>query len=492
VTDDFERRARAARDELLSCAQESTWSASTVRHKAARRRVARGATALSVVVCLGAVAFQAAAGSDTDAKVVASQPDGGEAAPPPDELATSTGGADQTPVETVRTSPSTGPSPSSSNSPTTSPTLSSSTTSTTGPAPPTCGTPSTRLGRGLWTVSPSGEAFLVHNPDYPNEQILRSTWSPDGEHLAYEIWLTGSSTSSLRVTDKKAQREMHPLDHNGSIWDLRWLDDEHLVLAVRDSAQSSAPRIISLHLNGTIKVLYEGTPGFVLVTAPAPDGRVFFLDAATSKIMVVNGDGTGLREIASEANWEGAGPVVSPDSRHVAAIVKGQRTIIDSDTGKQISLGPAGRNIRAWEVILGWSPNGKVVAFYFGGTKLYGLDGSTVDIVRDNERLGHVYFYPGDRLVFTTRDDGASPHNWEVAEVDGSGRRTLSGYGSGNVAPVSGAFVVGGWEDVGTGRQILCWSPLDGSASRPLVDTPVTDLIGSPAGSYLAVLNYAQ
>lgn len=430
-----------------------------------RRRIGRTAVALGVLIGVGAMAVSGGEGDVPDSDVVASRPDAGEAAPPPGIDADA---ARQHPGETAETSSSTTP-------------------TTTVTPPPACGEPSTRLGRALYTVSPSGQAVLVRTPE-PDEQISRFLWSPDGQHLAYLSVSAG--TDVLRVVDARAESEVRPRDQAVKIWGIEWLDDEHLVLAVREPWEGSRMRVLNVSLEGVATVLYEAGPQFGIKLAPAPDGRLFFQDDERRKLMVVNGDGSGMREIATDASvFPHAGPVVSPDSRHIAAIIDDQRTIIDSETGEQVHLGAAAapHPRRSVETIVGWSSTGQVVAFASGSATLYRLDGRIVDLVAADEVLYGVHFFPEDQVVFSTEDG----QYIEVADLDGSGRRPLVAR-AGMSTAVSGALITTQHDPEGHGQNVfVCWTPLDGSASRPLASAVVTSFSGGgPKGTYVAVLGY--
>lgn len=356
-----------------------------------------------------------------------------------------------------------------------------------------CGRAAVDLRPGLWLVS-ADEAPRLLQPIGQDDVMANMTWSPDGRRVAFTRLRKDGSQGSLVVADAETGELVTPLGRESHVRAVEWLANDRVVVDEDPPGDDTPPQIVSQGIDGTSHVLYRATPGYSYLLAPAPDGRVFFVDSPTGKLMVVNGDGSGLREVAADASHLGAKPAVSPDGRHLAALIGGQRVILDTVTGEQLRLGPIGEVSRYSRPSFSWSPDSTVAAFTIGGTTLYGLDGRVVPLASDGWTLGLVLFGPGDQMVFS-EIRRTEVRAWLLGNRHGSERRQIIGSGTGaGQAVVGSAFVSTQFHRQNPEQypdQEICWSPIDGSPARAIAEvTHISALVGSgPHGRHVAVVS---
>jgi Tol biopolymer transport system component len=372
---------------------------------------------------------------------------------------------------------------------------------TTDPEGTDCGRPATTVDdNGLFSVSRSGH--VVRLRPRADGEGYGSLWSPSGRHLALRYQQT-DGPSRVVVLDLNGGAEIHPLDQDLSISELAWASDTRLVVAASpwNPGQPSRQRILTVDLDGGPPITLWEDPGdqFSILLAPSPDGRrlVFVGDEWPGKLMIVNLDGSGFRQIADDAYWDFTTPAVAPDGRHLAAVINGQRVIIDADTGEQMKLGPADHSRTTTgpiggtlghtpqEAILGWSPTGREVAWRAGDTGevlFYRADGTRFEVI-DEKIVFKAAFLPDGRVVVQTVDRDSDYRNTlHVVGLDGSGRRTLVSRPYNWVVLADAVVFEAGRSDV-SDPAVLCWMPYDGSRPRPLAGfrTP------GPLGAYSSI-----
>jgi WD40 repeat protein len=224
----------------------------------------------------------------------------------------------------------------------------------------------TPLGDGLWAADIStGEEWLITPPESGFPLTLQS-WSKDGKKIAFHEVIYMEGIGPFGVADADGS--------NYRVW------EQHVGLF--DWSPNNDQIVFD-------ELIYGYHPGL--------------------RLLIANGDGTGIRTLVSDNNYAAIQPIFSPDGRSIAFLAlkesaQGNETtimLIDSD----------GRNLRSmvssvdgiWDI--SWSPGGDaILAVSQKNIMIYPLDGSPPIVLHEGS-------CPAWRLVRITR-----PNDHPVAE----------------------------------------------------------------------------
>jgi len=197
-------------------------------------------------------------------------------------------------------------------------------------------------------------------------------------------------------------------------------------------------------------------------------------DQRLGEIYVINGDGTGLKRVASETDYSLDGPVWSPDGTRIAYCHSGRRDprgetytvwVMNADgSGQQkLTTGAA----RGYDPA--WSPDGAQIAFHGGppqggsGISVVDAGGGALERVTDVESDAGTNWAPGQKILFIR--GGADV--WAV-RPDGTGLRRVTDDGDVShfaLSPDGKTLAV--YEELADRIVLL---PADGGAPVTLVD----------------------
>jgi Tol biopolymer transport system component len=192
----------------------------------------------------------------------------------------------------------------------------------------------TRLASGLFLVLPSGqgEPRLVLQAQSPRD-FSSPTWSPDGKRIAFYAYMRTAVAGELSQTS-----EVHVVSADGSadrtvgtsvvqtrIFELavpiRWSADGSKVffpLMVSVSPGTTASREYTSKSDGSGDMQLTGRPAYA---ALSPDGgRIAFaksLPGCRSQILVMNEDGSGVRQVTNDPDWACTTSEWSPDGKRL-------------------------------------------------------------------------------------------------------------------------------------------------------------------------------
>ncbi len=197
-------------------------------------------------------------------------------------------------------------------------------------------------------------------------------------------------------------------------------------------------------------------------------------DQQLGEIYVINGDGTGLTPVASEADYSLDGPVWSPDGTRIAYCHSGKRDprgetytvwVMNADGSGQRKLTTGA--MRGYDPA--WSPDGARIALHGGppqggsGISVVDAGGGALERVTDVESDAGTNWAPGQKILFIR--GGADV--WAV-RPDGTGLRRVTDDGDVShfaLSPDGKTFAV--FEEL-TDRIVLL--PAGGGAPVTLVD----------------------
>jgi Tol biopolymer transport system component len=159
--------------------------------------------------------------------------------------------------------------------------------------------------------------------------------------------------------------------------------------------------------------------------APHRAGRIVF--STTDDIYVVNGDGSGLRQLTTGAARE-FDPSWSPDGRRIAYRVESGPAAADIYV---MNADGSGQRRLVSGLSPAWSPDGAWIAYGDdqGGISVMRPDGSASRRVPGTEQGEYPTWSPdGAKLAFMADRGGTSAANYEiyVINLDGTGRKRLT------------------------------------------------------------------
>ena len=186
------------------------------------------------------------------------------------------------------------------------------------------------------------------------------------------------------------------------------------------------------HLDGenprTVDVVQASTTVTFGLTCLGADALIAFTSNAFQllAILVVNPDGTGLRNLTPDGEFESA-PIWSPDGRKILFIREGSLYVMDADGSGRMKLAD-GQAISEHR----WSPDGRMIAYVdvrqlgedvFEDLWVIQADGTGQ--VRLTEHGFNFSWSPDGRLVYTSDDDLGDVH-LRVVNADGTGSARLT------------------------------------------------------------------
>ena len=261
-----------------------------------------------------------------------------------------------------------------------------------------------------YAVESSGSLCLARADGTHRLRLIRGknrapSWSPNGRSVVFSRQV--STASRILVADTRG-RVVRGLTQPGVFADPTWSSDGKRIAYVSRERRS---RIVIVGSGGrVISELFAAPAAFISRPAWAPDGRrIAYAEdqqteggmAGTSRIVVVNADGTGRRILVGQAS----DPAWSPSGSKIAYVTYSSRL---SETGSIVVANADGSGARHITAAGGpesrpaWSPNGQQIAF----TRVAGGK-STIVVARADGS--------SERVVVGVRGYGAVDPAWRPA-----------------------------------------------------------------------------
>jgi TolB protein len=276
----------------------------------------------------------------------------------------------------------------------------------------------------IYIIDPAGEHRVTNDP----AKDANPVWSPDGSRIAFErngaLWAIGvDGTNTVKLTNPPSGA----LDVRQN--DIPISSSDGRLLYTRYSSTSVTIRIVN----------FDGTNDRELATGNLPtwsgDGSLIAFDNTVngaSDVMLIQNDGTQLRDLTNSSNAHEDWPVMSRDGKYVAFSSSVDGFVIMRTDGTTRTVTGHSTNVYRW------SPDATRLAFReprSGTASSFDLDVINVDgtgvrrLTNKDFFVGYAAWSPdGTRIAF---DNGpfSSGHVY-VAKADGSSLMQLTPSGS--------------------------------------------------------------
>jgi Tol biopolymer transport system component len=271
----------------------------------------------------------------------------------------------------------------------------------------------------IYVIGPGGERRVTNDPAADKKPV----WSPDGTHIAFErndaLWAIGADGSNpVQITYPPAgavdlrQNNIPPSSTDGRL------------LYTRSVGGTLAVRVVNFDGSNDHELARNGW----FATWSSDGSLVAYLDNLESDVMLIQSDGSQLRNLTSTGSDYELWPVLSADGKWVAfSSTRDGMVMMRTDRSTRIITGYVSDSYR-------WSPDGSRLAFRnphsLSGTNfnidVFNLDGSGVRAVTDQAFVvDNLAWSPdGNRIAFDALPI-AGRHVY-VARADGSGSMQLT------------------------------------------------------------------
>jgi Tol biopolymer transport system component len=269
-----------------------------------------------------------------------------------------------------------------------------------------------------YAVESSGSLCLARADGTHRLRLIRGknrapSWSPNGRSVVFSRQV--GTASRILVADTRG-RVVRGLTQTGAFADPTWSSDGKRIAYVSREGRSRI--VIAGSAGRVLGELFAAPAAFISRPAWAPDGRrIAYAEeiqteqgtAGTSRIVVVNADGSGRRVFVGQAS----DPAWSPNGSKIAYVAYSSRL---SETGSIVVANADGSGARHITAAGGpesrpaWSPNGQQIAF----TRT-AAGKSTIVVARADGS--------SERVVVGARGYGAVDPAWRPAVLLANARR---------------------------------------------------------------------
>jgi len=327
---------------------------------------------------------------------------------------------------------------------------------------------------------------------------LESEWSPDGTHIALQVWGASIETSEVYICaapDFECVKANEPIDETGGAWLAGWSPDGRRLAYVAQEDELSPQELFTCAADGSDdqrinRDLQEGSNVSPHEVAWSPDGRWLAYEAyqETYGLYVGAADGSSNHRVSSSDTSNVEQWAWRPDGARIAFLEYGQGRL-DLLT----NLPDGSEPVRVSEQLLGqsavwdfrWSPDGTRFAYVGGDEQAISevflelhtcmADGSNDRVIKEGGASSEFDWNPnGDLLAFTWTNPASAIFELYTSKPDGSEVTQIGD--SIALAPFPGAFD-------------LAWSPNGARLAFVATLEPSAEIglfTASPDGSDLA------